>query len=53
MINPFFNGAKLYSPEDAPEVARETLTDIQDRMGGLLPNLYRQMAATPPVISVV
>ena len=40
----------LYTPESAPEDARETLDGIQSRMGGLLPNLYRQMAAAPPVL---
>lgn len=41
---------ELYLPENAPEDARELLDGVQKKMGGFLPNLYRQMAAAPAVL---
>ena len=40
----------LLSPDSAPEGAAERLAEIQGRMGGFLPNLYRQMAHAPVVL---
>ncbi|WP_127115804.1 carboxymuconolactone decarboxylase family protein [Shimia sediminis] len=40
----------LHTPETAPEAARDMLTSSQEKMGGFLPNLYRQMAETPVVL---
>ena len=42
--------AELYTAENAPEGARENLEKIQNKMGGFLPNLYRQMAGVPGVL---
>lgn len=42
--------AELHTPESATEGAAELLQGVQDKMGGLLPNLYRQMAGAPAVL---
>ncbi len=41
---------ELFTPENAPEESRELLETVQKKMGGFLPNLYRQMAASPKVL---
>lgn len=41
---------ELFDPETAPQDAQPLLQDVQKKMGGLLPNLYRQMAAAPTVL---
>lgn len=41
---------ELFTPETAPEGSQGLLTDVQAKMGGFLPNLYRQMAASPAVL---
>lgn len=41
---------KITTADNAPEGARATLKGIQEKMGGLLPNLYCQMANTPVVL---
>jgi len=41
---------ELHTPETAPEDARDLLEGVQKKMGGFLPNLYRQMAASPAVL---
>ncbi len=41
---------ELYNADNAPEGAGELLQGVQDKMGGMLPNLYRQMAAAPIVL---
>ena len=41
---------ELFNAENAPEGARELLDGVQQKMGGFLPNLYRQMAAAPAVL---
>jgi len=40
----------LFTPDDAPEASREQLADVKKKMGGFLPNLYRQMAQSPAVL---
>ena len=42
--------AELFTPETAPEESRELLRGVQKKMGGFLPNLYRQMAGAPAVL---
>ena len=42
--------AELYSPENAPADSVAMLSGIQEKMGGMLPNLYRQMAGAPAVL---
>ncbi|WP_299951273.1 carboxymuconolactone decarboxylase family protein [uncultured Ruegeria sp.] len=42
--------AELYTAENAPEGARPLLEAVQKKMGGFLPNLYRQMAGVPGVL---
>lgn len=41
---------QIRTVENAPEAARPTLQSIQEKMGGLLPNLYCQMANAPIVL---
>lgn len=41
---------ELFTPENAPGNAGELLDGVQKKMGGFLPNLYRQMAASPAVL---
>ncbi|MCK0126577.1 carboxymuconolactone decarboxylase family protein [Gelidibacter sp. F2691] len=41
---------ELYNADNAPDGAGELLQGIQDKMGGMLPNLYRQMAGAPVVL---
>ncbi|MEX0347640.1 MAG: carboxymuconolactone decarboxylase family protein [Rhizobiaceae bacterium] len=41
---------KLRTADDCPPEAREMLEGVQKRMGGLLPNLYKQMANNPPIL---
>ena len=41
---------ELLTPETAPDNAGPLLNGVQAKMGGLLPNLYRQMAGTPIVL---
>ncbi len=38
---------ELYTAENAPGDAAERLANVQKKMGGLLPNLYSQMAEAP------
>ena len=38
---------ELFSAENAPEGAKDSLAGVEKKMGGLLPNLYRQMAMAP------
>jgi uncharacterized peroxidase-related enzyme len=40
----------LYDAATAPEGSQPLLEGVQKKMGGLLPNLYRQMAAAPAVL---
>ena len=40
----------LYSPDNAPEGSSDQLSGAAEKMGGLLPNLYRQMAQSPVVL---
>lgn len=40
----------LYDAATAPEGSQPLLGGVQKKMGGLLPNLYRQMAAAPAVL---
>lgn len=42
--------ADLYTTETAHEDARDLLQGVQDKMGGFLPNLYKQMAGAPVVL---
>lgn len=42
--------AELFTAESAPEGSSELLSGVQKKMGGLLPNLYRQMAGAPTVL---
>ena len=41
---------QIRTVDDAPSDARPTLQAIQEKMGGLLPNLYCQMANAPVVL---
>lgn len=41
---------ELFEPASAPGNAGAQLTGVQEKMGGLLPNLYRQMAGAPVVL---
>lgn len=41
---------ELYSPETAPAGAAENLSGVEKKMGGLLPNLYRQLAESPAAL---
>lgn len=41
---------ELYSPQTAPEGSKEQLAGVEKKMGGLVPNLYRQMAESPVVL---
>ncbi|MDN2565612.1 carboxymuconolactone decarboxylase family protein [Aquibium sp. A9E412] len=41
---------ELFAPEGAPGDAGERLAAVREKMGGLLPNLYRQMAGAPIVL---
>lgn len=41
---------ELHTPETAPAEARKMLEDTQEKLGGFLPNLYRQMAEVPVVL---
>lgn len=41
---------ELFTPETAPEGSQPLLSDVKAKMGGFLPNLYRQMAASPAVL---
>ena len=38
---------ELFSVDNAPEGAKQLLSGVEKKMGGLLPNLYRQMAQSP------
>ncbi len=40
----------LFLPENAPEGSANQLSGAAEKMGGLLPNLYRQMALSPVVL---
>jgi len=42
--------AELYTAGNAPEGARQLLENVQKKMGGFLPNMYRQMASVPGVL---
>ena len=41
---------ELFEPASAPGSAGAQLSGVQEKMGGLLPNLYRQMAGAPVVL---
>lgn len=41
---------ELFDPDNAPSDAGNLLGNVKQKMGGLLPNLYRQMAGAPVVL---